>query len=244
MKALIQSLSRAAILSLVLTSALTTASLAGQTLSTKPDGHVTIRTSTTDVTRIAIADDRIRRFVNAGSQYEMTNDEDTGDAFLRFVGAGLPEVESGFVITEKGHTLNYTFKPRGEASETALVKIKVPQTETGSATTKPLLGGASAEASQAFGGDGHAASLTDFVRTVIKDRLTSPPSPKAKNGAVVGSATAPGLRARILVGAAGKSGHILKHQTYYRAGVLSVWIDKVNLAPGERTWIIVLERRS
>jgi len=236
----IKLLTRAALAALMMTSA----AIAGQTLSTKPDGHVTIRTSITDVTRIAIADDRIRRFVNTGSQYEMTNDEDTGDAFLRFIGAGRPEVESGFLITEKGHTLNYTFKPGGEASATAIIEIKVSLTNTTDGLTKPLLGKATGESSLQFGGDGHTASLTDFVRSVINDRLTSPPSPKAKNGAVVGSATAPGLRARILVGSGGKSGRILKHQTYYRAGVLSVWIDKVNLGPGERTWIIVLEQRS
>ena len=72
---------------------------AAQNRSASPDDTVSFSVSSTNVTRISIKGDRIRRIVNDESAFEMMNDEETGDIFLRAVGQAT-EGERGFLVTE------------------------------------------------------------------------------------------------------------------------------------------------
>ena len=40
---------------------------------------------------------------------------------------------------------------------------------------------------------------------------------------------------------AGDTARLVREQDFYRAGVLAIWVQKAQLAAGERSWVIVIE---
>lgn len=125
-----------------------------QNIKTKADGYVTFYAATSGVTRVSVTGDRIRRIVNQETQFEMVNDEETGDVFFRYVGENLVQ-ETGYIITEKGITISFQMTPReGVSSQTVILNVKGGPEETEDSRFE-VSGG---------NGDSHASSLTAFVR--------------------------------------------------------------------------------
>ncbi len=212
---------------------------AKQSLSVRPDGTVTFKVSLTGITRVAIEGDRIRRLVNNGSNFETTNDEETGDLFIRFVGQDFVP-ETGFLITESGATVNYKLASTSSASETVVIRI---------------IGGAKSENAGAVGGgmamesgtgaaggaeSGHEADIAAFLRRTWRERIGRR-TPKGSGQVDVFSAG--GLRARILVARGGSNGSVVSAQSYYTSKVVAVLVEHAKLAPGQSSWVIVVEQK-
>lgn len=211
-----------------------------QRLSAGPDQHVVIRTSIEDVTRITVVGDRIRRFVNDGSAYEMTNDEKTGDAFLRFAGEGRPARETGFIITESGMTITYTLEPKtgSKTAETAVITVKGSK-QAASSKPAPVLQTSSGPGGVSAGG-GHNARLAAFVKQVFDKHIAGRSVSRVKSGTVVNGS---GMRARIVAARAGASGGQINESKYYKANVLAVFAVKRRLTANERTLVVIVEKR-
>ena len=218
------------ILLAVLFTALPAAAL--QKFTVAPDGFVRFEAATDGITRLSVKGDRIRKIVNAETRFEMSNDSETGDVFLKHLG-GEVEPETGYIVTEKGITLSYELTPVERGSESILISIEGDETEEASKFRASTAGGFS---------DPVAATLTGFVREVITSKIGTKQAPKRKNGARVSSYKRDGYRANILVARASKGGRLVRAQDFYRDGVLAIWVDKSSLAPGEASWVVVVTR--
>ena len=216
---------------------LATATYAAQTVTVLPDGTIKIAASLKGVTRVAINGDRIRRFVNDGSLFEMVNDEETGDAFLRYVGGEAFEPETGFIITEGGVTINYQIRASRTASEAVLVTIKGgPKEQKAAEAEETFASGVTAGAGESYDGD-----LATFVRRVIQEKVgRRRPGSKSGNG-VVATVRDGAWRAKVMVVRAGATGGQVSHQTYFKPGVLAVWVDTPILGPKAATFVVVVE---
>ena len=222
-------------LALILT-LLATGVFAGQSYSVKPDGFIRLKVSLTGVIRISVKDDRIRRLVNDDSAFGMVNDAETGDVFLRFQGEESFGAETGFIITEKGVTINYELRRSSTATESILITVKggpspAREAETGFVSAPPDFGTS----------DSYTGDLAQFIRSVILKKIGNRPAPKMKSESVISTMRAGRLRARVLVARAGRNGAQISHQSYFRSRVVAVWVDTPVLAPGGVTWVIVVE---
>jgi len=206
---------------------------AAQNINTKPDGYITFYAATEGVTRVSIMGDRIRRIVNQDTQFEMVNDEETGDVFFRYIGESLA-VEAGYIITEKGITISFQMTPRrGVTSQTVIVNVKGgPEV---SDETRFEVSGTS--------GDSHASSLTAFVRKIILEKIDrrTPPSTNSRNAVIVVRGS--GMTGKVYSVKTTASSPYLRPQTYYKDGVLAVWIQPVSQRSAGRAWVIVVEKR-
>lgn len=212
---------------------------AKQSLSVRPDGTVTFKVSLTGITRVAIEGDRIRRLVNNGSNFETTNDEETGDLFIRFVGESFVP-ETGFLITESGATVNYKLASTSSASETVVIKIigGAKAAEAGA-----VGGGISMESGpSAVGGagNGHEADIAAFLKRTWRERIGRR---AAKGSGQVDTFSAGGLRARILVTRGGAQGGVVSAQSYYTPRVVAVLVEHPKLGPNQSSWVIVVEQK-
>ena len=205
--------------------------LAMQSFTVAPDGFVRFQASTKGITRISIKGDRIRKIVNAETSFEMSNDEETGDVFLRFMG-DKAQSETGYIVTEQGVTLSYELNPVKRSSETVLITIQGQEsrstatgfsTSTGSSMSDPV-----------------AVALTTFVREAIAAKIGGKPAPKRGNGSHVATHRGDNFSARILVARAGKSARLVRQQDFYKSGILAVWVSKQSLAPGEAAWVVTV----
>lgn len=208
--------------------------LAAQSLKVKEDGTITFRVSVEGITRVSLQNDRIRRLVNNGSNFEMTNDEETGDMFIRFVGSSFVP-ETGFLIAESGATINYVLTASNKDSETVVIDITGGRKDTG---TEAVGGGVVVDA--AITGSGHKADIAAFLTRVWRERIGRR-SPRGSGQVDVFSAG--GLRARIHVVRGGTKGAVVTAQNYYRSNVVAVLVEHAKLAPGQSTWVIVVEQR-
>lgn len=208
---------------------------AAQTAATDPDGTVSFYASTTDVTRISVRGDRIRRIVNDASQFEMSNDESTGDVFLRFSGEQAKR-ESGYIVTEKGVTIGYELRPANRAVEPVLITI------TGRESQSQSGNGAGADfASGDIGfSDSIAVQMTEIVRGVAAEHIVGRRA-SGRNNRVFKTVRGEGWKATIRIAAAGAEGRLVREQEFYRAGVQAVWILKSQLAANERTFVVIVE---
>lgn len=206
---------------------------AAQNINTKPDGYITFYAATEGVTRVSVAGDRIRRIVNQDTQFEMVNDEETGDVFFRYVGEGIT-AETGYIITEKGITISFQMTPRrGVTSQTVIVKVKGGPEVT--EETRFEVSGTS--------GDSHTSSLTSFVRTIILEKIGSRkhPSSNSRNAVIVVRGS--GIVGKVYSARTTASSPFLRPQTFYEDGVLAVWIQPVSERSAGRAWVIVVEKR-
>lgn len=204
-----------------------------QSKNVKANGAIGFYISTTAVTRLSVVGDRIKRVILDGTAFEMTNDEHTGDVFFRSAeGNEATSMETGYVITEKGHTITFQAKPVNRAVEPVIVKLAETAKQAEPTQTSIDAGGYT---------DSVAAKMTDIVRAVAAKHVLDRAVPKRRNGSRVAQDKGNGWSARVLVATGGKSGRLVREQEFYRAGVRAVWVVKPALAANERTFVIVVE---
>ncbi|MDH2328358.1 type-F conjugative transfer system secretin TraK [Cereibacter sp. SYSU M97828] len=224
---------------------------AQQNLTTRPNGTVKISASPTDVTRISIAGDRIRRIIKDQSQFQEMNDESTGDVFLRYGGQQDKLVpETGYIITERGITIGYELTPRVNlGAETVVIRVNgVP--DSPAATPSGNAGRSAQRSEPAFelavgegGGGGYSSGLVALTRSVINKHIGGKAPPSRSHGSVVATENGSGLRARVMVASGGNSGRYVRPQDFYNNRVVAVWVQQSNLSRNDRAWVVVVEKR-
>lgn len=208
---------------------------AAQNLTVEPDGTISFEASLSGVTRLSIKGDRIRRLVNTGSDFEVTNDPETGDIFLRYVGVGyFEELETGFIVSESGVTIGYALSPVEEPVETVLITL---------IGVDPKLD--EDKASDFAGGFGYSDDIAEFTTSIVRDiaqkHVLGRQVPKGRDGKTVRRISGEGWSASLKIAVAGDTARLVREQDFYRAGVLAIWVQKAQLAAGERSWVIVIE---
>lgn len=223
---------------------------AEQHLTVGLDKTARFTASAEGVTRLSVEGDRIRKLVHGDSAFETMNDEETGDVFFRYAGDEAKLVaETGHLITESGATIAYEITPKAsDDAETVVISIKgqrVPAKSDASGSSAGAAGQDDAEpfldpgATDTSGGT--SDGLVSFAREMIVKHIGRKPAPKLGNGAAVTSDHSGAFRARILVASGGASGRVLRPQDYQGAHVRAVWVEKTNLQPNERAWVLVVE---
>ncbi|MBL1437796.1 MAG: type-F conjugative transfer system secretin TraK [Rhodobacteraceae bacterium] len=207
---------------------------AGQTYAVMPDGEITFDVSTTGITRVSFTNDRIRRVVHGETDFEMTNDEATGDVFMRFVGID-PRNETGYFVTERGITIGYTLLPKDEPVSPVLITINGVDEEPDPQDNEGNFG-----ASVGFS-DNVAASMADIVRVVAAEHVLGRAVPSGRDGRRIHNKKGEGWIAEVRIAVAGPDGRLVREQEFYKPGVLAIWIAQSQLGPNERTWLIVVK---
>ena len=122
------------------------------------------RFSATNVSRIALAGDRIAKVVRSPDGFAVEHDPASGDLYLRPAGAPPGTAETAgfepvtlFVGTEKGFTYRLTLMPAARAS--AQILIRNADALPGAAVADPVAGGP------------HVAALVRLVRAVARRDL-------------------------------------------------------------------------
>lgn len=224
--------------------------LSDQKLTTRPNGTVRISGSATEVTRISLAGDRIRRIIKDQSQFQEMNDEATGDVFLRYGGPQDKLVpESGYIISERGITISYELTPKPNlGAETVVITVNgVP--DSPAAITSSSAGGSGQRSAPAFelaageGGGGYSSSLVALTRSVINKHIGNKAPPSRSHGAVVATENGSGVRAKVIVAAGGRSGRYVRPQDFFNRRVVAVWVQRNTLAANDRAWVVVVEKR-
>lgn len=224
--------------------------LAEQHLTVGLDKTARFTASAEGVTRLSVEGDRIRKLVHGDSAFETMNDEETGDVFFRYAGDEAKLVaETGHLITESGATIAYEITPEASGdAETVVISIKgqrMPAKSDASGSSAGLDGQGEAEpfldagATETSGGA--SAGLLSFAREMIVKHIGRKAAPKLGNDAAVASDHSGAFRARILVASGGASGRALRPQDYQGSHVRAVWVEKTNLQPNERAWVLVVE---
>lgn len=212
-------------------------------INTRPDGNVTFDVSVSGPTRISVTDNRISNILQASSNFEMSNDEDTGDVFLRFAG-GQPSEESGYIITETGHTVGFVMRPKMDLdNQTVLITINgIPPSGGAHAAS------AAADDTPGFvvdGGSGGASSrtaqLVDVTRHAFASKIGLRSAGDQKVGAF-GSVTSGGLIAHIQVASAPNSIPPLAQNFYRSSRTMAVFVDDV--VSSNKVWVVIVESRS
>ena len=206
---------------------------AAQNRSASPDDTVSFSVSSTNVTRISIKGDRIRRIVNDESAFEMMNDEETGDIFLRAVGPAT-EGERGFLVTESGITIGYSFKVVAQAVEPVINDVKARETAPETSHGEETFG--------AGFSDDVASWAAEIIRSVVAEYVVGK-LPKGKDRSVFARATGQGWRARVLVATAGDKARTVYERDFAGGRVRAVYIVKRTLAAQEKTFVVVVEER-
>ncbi len=133
--------------------------LAMQILDAADHGELAAEISATNVSRIALAGDRIAKVVRSPDGFAVEHDAASGDLYLRPVAAEAAEHEpvTLFVGTEKGFTYRLTLMPAARAS--AQILIRNAAALPGAAVADPIAGGP------------HVAALVRLVRAVARRDL-------------------------------------------------------------------------
>ena len=212
-----------------------TAGNAAQSLSVEPDGTIRFEASLSGVTRLSLKGDRIRRLVNTASDFEATNDPETGDLFLRYVGVGyFDEPETGFIVSESGVTIGYTLLPVEAPVETVLISLVGVDLAADDVETPDF--------ADSFGySDDIAEFATNIIRDSAQKHVRDRQVPSGRDGKTIRHILGEGWRASLQIAVAGDDARLVREQNFYRTGVLAIWVQNTQLAAGERSWVIVLE---
>ena len=212
-----------------------------QNITVSEDQTVRFLVSTSGITRLSVVDDRIRKIVNdtRSTNFELQNDESTGDVFMRYIGApdADPAPETGYIVTEQGLTVAYSMAPSPKSPLSVVLKLKA--THTRSKDQAP-----SGIATSVGGGaeDGFVSDLVKTVRETIKHGVKSA-QPSGANTAVLHTQTVGDYVGTLSIAAAGTKGRALRERAFYKKGVLAVWVQKRNLSPGERAYVVTVRGR-
>ena len=212
-----------------------------QNITVSEDQTVRFLVSTSGITRLSVVDDRIRKIVNdtRSTNFELQNDESTGDVFMRYIGApdAEPAPETGYIVTEQGLTVAYSMAPSPKSPLSVVLELKA--THTHSKAQKP-----SGIATSVGGGagDSFVADLVKTVRETIKHGVHSA-QPEGLDKAVLHTQTVGNYVGTLSIAAAGTRGRALRERAFYKKGVLAVWVQKRNLSPGERAYVVTVRGR-
>lgn len=206
-------------------------------LRVKPDGNVRFNASMDGPTRISVAGDRIAKIIQTDTQFEMSNDRDTGDVFLRFIGSESIK-EAGYIVTESGHTVSFTLTPlKGAGSQTVLIELvglpkPIDEIESDG-------GDDGFEVDSASSGTGHANDLVTFTREAFNKRIGFTGAGSVKSKGVFKTYAKGGFRASMRSVSATQG--LPSPQAFYTQRTLAVFIDDVTDAG--RIWVIVVEAK-
>ena len=206
-----------------------------ETIRVRPDGQIRFDYSVEGPTRLSVKGDRITKIIQADSQFEMVNDENTGDVFLRF-GVGEPQTETGHIITEAGHTIGFTMRPNTRIqTQTVLVELTgVPTPRAATEVSAPATDPGPGFAVNEGGTSSHSGALVDFVRKAIAAKIgTRSAGSHRQNQTYVSGA----FRARIQSVPSSNS----RPQSFYSSRVVAVWVDDVT--SGGRRWVVIVEKK-
>lgn len=209
-------------------------------VTTRPDQNIAFDVSVTGPTRISVVDDRISKILQSSSNFEMVNDESTGDIFLRFAG-GQPTPESGYIVTEAGHTIGFTMTPKTElANHTVLVTLRGVPASSGTAPQSASAAPASTGFAVNSGGaaNSRTAQLVAFARQAYATRVAGRPASGQRVGTVA-SYSQGGLIARVTVASARNGQRPSERQFYQSSRTLAVYVD--NIISGGKVWVIIVE---
>ena len=159
----------AALLAVCVTlAALPQSAAAIQTLDASDHAELEAAVSATGVTRVALADDRIRRVIRSPGGFDIEHDAASGDLYLRPLEAPEPVLEGQpgtaipitlFLGTERGFTYRLTLVPDGRPSAQVLIRNAAAVAEP----TAPASAGAARDA--------RVAQLVRLVRAAARHEL-------------------------------------------------------------------------
>ena len=215
-----------------------------QTLDASDHAELEAAVSATGVTRVALADDRVRRVIRSPGGFDIEHDAASGDLYLRppeasgptldgMPGAALPITL--FLGTERGFTYRLTLVPDARSSAQVLIR--------NAAAVEPV-----AQASAAPARDARVAELVRLVQAiarhqVLPDYVVEAPAPApAKWSPAIG--TWRGTRFTAHVVAAGPDTDTGSLAERFGAGVAAVWVAAPQAgAIRERIAVVVTEPR-
>ena len=211
-------------------------------INTRPDGNVTFDVSVSGPTRISVTDNRISNILQASSNFEMSNDEDTGDVFLRFAG-GQPSEESGYIITETGHTVGFVMRPKMDLdNQTVLITINgIDQPDAVQAASSPSGDDLGFVVDAGGGASSRTSQLVDLTRQAFASKVGLRSAGDQKTGAFA-SFTSGGLIAHIQVARAPNAVPPLPQNFYRSSRTMAVFVDDV--ATNNKVWVVIVESRS
>ena len=128
-----------------------------QTLEAADHAEFEAAISATGVSRVALADDRIRRVIRSPGGFDVEHDAASGDLYLRPPEGTGPEADAGtalpitlFLGTERGFTYRLTLTPDARPSAQVLIRNAAAADPVGQATAGPM----------------HDARVSELVRLV------------------------------------------------------------------------------
>lgn len=211
-------------------------------LKVRPDEQVRFSASLTGTTRVSVVGDRIVKIIQSDSNFEMVNDEGTGDIYLRAISETSQE-ETGYLVTEGGHTIAFRMVPSKRVDmQTVLITLVGVSTssaslnsKTGATTPKSAFvvdGGGSTS------GAGRIGQLVGMTREAISEKVGLKSAGANKLG-MFSTFSKGGLRAKIIVASAPSGARPLPQKFYTSNRTLGVWVDEV--VTNGKVWVVVVE---
>ena len=212
-----------------------------QTLEAADHAELEAAISATGVTRVALADDRIRRVIRSPGGFDVEHDAVSGDLYLRPPEEPAPEADLASVLpitlflgTERGFTYRLTLTP--DARPSAQVLIRNAAAVAGPTTPAPA----------AAARDARVAELVRLVRAAARDEALPGYVVEAGRGgagtALSTTGTWRGTRFTAHVLTAGPSTEAGTLARRFGTGVAAVWIaSPQGDAARERIAVVVTE---
>lgn len=207
----------------------------------KPDGDIRFEVPLDGPTRLSVAGDRIAKIIQSHSNFDMANDENTGDVFLRYVGtSSSPETESGYLITEAGHTVSFSINPRrGLDKQTVLITlvgVDKPQSGTSVSTAEKPDGFLVSDGTASGRTGGLVAFAQEAFAARIDTRRAGGKGASTRTSYTKGDFVAQIFRVKATPGA------IPAPQNFYRNNkTLAVFVD--DEVSGGWVWVMVIGAR-
>ena len=211
-----------------------------QTLDASDHAELEAAVSATGVTRVALADDRIRRVIRSPGGFDVEHDATSGDLYLRPLESS-PAPDAAFPITlflgtERGFTYRLTLIPDARPSAQVLIR-------NAAATAEPT-----APASAGAVRDARVAELVQLVRAVARHEplpgyvVESPAPAPAKWPPAIETWRGARFTAHVLRANPDTDAGALAER--FGAGVAAVWVAAPQSgATRERIAVVVTEPR-
>ena len=136
-----------------------------QTLEAADHAELEAAVSATGVSRVALADDRIRRVIRSPGGFDVEHDAVSGDLYLRPLDGREPEADAAallpitlFLGTERGFTYRLTLTPDARPSAQVLIRNAAAADTVAQATAGPVR-------------DARVAELVRLVRAAVRHEI-------------------------------------------------------------------------